>query len=45
MHTHCVQIVATQKYEHFDLIFHNPDWQKYINAYVAAGGLAYQLIE
>jgi hypothetical protein len=40
-----VQIVASQKYNNFQLEFHDPNWVDYINNYVSAGGLAVDLIE
>jgi hypothetical protein len=39
------QIVASQKYNNFQLEYHDPNWVDYINNYVSAGGLAVDLIE
>lgn len=39
------KVIANQKYKNFDMHFNNPDWRKFINAYVQAGGLAHELIE
>ena len=39
------QLVATQKYEHFNMYFNNPDWELFIQRYVNAGGIAKELIE
>jgi len=38
-------ITASQKYQNFDMYFHNPDWMSFISQYAAAGGLASDLIE
>lgn len=43
---HCaLQLVATEKYEHFNMYFNNPDWELFIQRYVNAGGIAKELIE
>jgi hypothetical protein len=41
----CLQIVATQKYNNFQIEFHDPNWMDYITEYVNSGGLASDLIE
>ncbi len=38
-------VVANQSYTNFQMAFHNPDWMGFIQQYVAAGGLASDLIE